>query len=140
MFIEAGPFVVPFLMPHIRNTARSSIMFSHPKSSQYPGPHLLVGELACYMIEAAIRGQQCFEFVPQLEFAGGWIGDEDVVQPARAAALNDAATLYEQWYAARLQEPTEDAQSSPVELPHIAWQSYLGPWATCEPENKLHLD
>lgn len=137
MFIEAGPFVVPFLIPHIRNAARSPITFSHPKSSQYLGPRLLVGELACYMIEAAIRGQQCFEFVPQLEFASGWLGDEDVVQQARAAALNDAATLYEQWYAARLREPTGDAQSPPVELPHIAWQSYMGAWGTCRPEYKL---
>ena len=119
IFIKAGHAVIAELMRHIRDHRSSPWRFHFAPSSGPPNhQNMMIGELACYMIEAILRVNPWFTTTGRLDYLpSDNVSDSENGQ----TVLHQAATAYEQWYDKCFDENTMSVTCSEDGLPLVGW-------------------
>jgi hypothetical protein len=119
--VAVGPKAIPDLMTLVRDDRPTNIHFTNLVArpslpNQRPtGPLMLVGEVACFLIEAILRDGPCFTRTGRLLSATADISTLEGQQHA----LAEAAAAYENWFTQCFDRATNAIVCD--DLPRVHW-------------------
>jgi hypothetical protein len=125
MFIEAGVAIIPELMKHVHDRRLTKRYLHFPLYMGVYSEPKMVGEIACYLIEAVLRANPYFSTTGRLLYPCSTCSDSSEV---RRHALDQAADAYEEWFRQRPDIATTGFYSPPEEMPVVQWDYDWQAW------------
>lgn len=122
--IGAGYDVIPDLLELVDNVNQTPWFYHHPASSKLVNDGRLVGEIACYLIEAILRENPYFSWTANLQRKAK-VGDPDASD--RLLALKEAGAAYKEWYKTACKREAGGVICDMRNLPKVAWELTIDP-------------
>lgn len=118
LMVTAGPRVIGMFIQHVRDDRVAPLAFHYPLSSFVDLETKMVGEVACYMIEAILRENLYFTRSGRLTYA---TPPDLSDMERRCLSLSQAASAYEAWFARCYDDTRKAVVCDPDDLPYVEW-------------------
>jgi hypothetical protein len=125
LFIHAGQAVIPDLIQHVRDRRETRRYWAYPLRSGVELTPKMMGEVACYMIEAILRQNPYFTTTGHLRYRHPADSEPDLPQ---SDALDQTATAYEAWYRRCFDADKGTIRCPPKDLPVVNWEYDWEAW------------
>ncbi|HVP13724.1 MAG TPA: hypothetical protein VMV94_21290 [Phycisphaerae bacterium] len=129
LFIDTGPAVIPELMKHVHDHRLTTRYLHYPLHTGVYSERKMVGEVACYLIEAVLRQNPYFSTTGKLLYACPACANYPEM---RRHALDQAASAYLEWYSVHPDLATKGFFSPPDTLPVVNWEYDWQAWPRLE--------